>query len=126
MSEITGLVVGRKIVPLPSPQAELTGVAGIQGQIVCGYSLPALLGYASASEPLRWIALCDSPWQTGLAFPDLERFLEVSQASLHPAEATARSVHVQEVARIGNEARPVVSIASLLERIGRRISTRSA
>ena len=47
LSEIAGLHVGVRIVPVPSPAAQLLGIVGIRGMMSPVYDLAALLRYPS-------------------------------------------------------------------------------
>src|ERR1700675_3898235 len=67
LSEIAGLHVGVKIVPIPSPAAQLLGIVGIRGVMAPIYDLAALLGYPPAASP-RWIALARAAQPVGFAF----------------------------------------------------------
>ena len=109
VSDLSGLVSRRKVVPLPSGRVELLGVAGIRGSLVSVYGLAALLGYATATLETPWLALSGSPDPVALAFEELEGFLRVEAAELFGADTagSARS-HVREVVRVGKTTRGVI------------------
>ncbi len=110
-SEISGLIVGRKIVRLPSSVPELLGIAGVRGVLVPVYSLAALLGYSAENDEPRWLALCGTEDCIALAFGDFESYLRIPRENVYPAEQskTARS-HITHVARATDTVRAVVSI----------------
>lgn len=118
VSEITGLVQGRRIVPLPGPIPELLGIAGIRGEIVPVYSLATLLGHGPSGDAARWMVLCMSEDPVGLAFHDFESYLRVLPSDIHAAQSNGRARdHVEEVARAGHVIRSVVSIPSVIQTI---------
>ena len=84
-SEIARLHVGVKIVPVPSPVAQLLGIAAIRGMMAPIYDLAALLHYPPAANP-RWFVFARAPQPVGLAFETFESHLQASQSSLasHP------------------------------------------
>ncbi len=72
LSEVTGLLAGRRIVPLPSSVSSFLGIAGYRSLIIPVFDVAVLLGYPPASEP-RWIALAGtSELPIGLAFEHFE------------------------------------------------------
>jgi chemotaxis signal transduction protein len=114
--DITGLVVSRKIVPLPSRRSELLGIAGIRGSLVAVYSLAALLGYAVDSKSTAWLALAGAPPPVGLAFEEFEGFLRVRSGDVYAApSAEGTRPHAFEVVRVENQSRRVVDIPATLE-----------
>lgn len=121
VSEISGLIAGRKIVRLPSPVPELLGIAGVRGVLVPVYDLAALLGYSTEMEETRWLALCGTEDCIALAFSDFESYLRIPQAKVFPAEQdqTART-YVTHVARGTDMVRAVVSVPLLKTKIQER------
>jgi chemotaxis signal transduction protein len=115
VSELAGLVVDRKVAPLPSARTALSGVAGIRGALVPIYSLSSLLGYDARATPTRWLALCGRAEALGLAFDHLEGFLRIAQEDLYQAShVDASRPHLAEVVRIGTTTRRVVSTRSIM------------
>ncbi|MBI4559808.1 MAG: chemotaxis protein CheW [Candidatus Hydrogenedentes bacterium] len=120
MSETAGLLVDRKIVPLPSSRTEFLGVLGFRGEIVPVYDLGALLGYDERKAG-RWNALVRAENTIALAFGQFEGHAHVARGDIVPAERLGNGpVYIQEVARVGTIIRPIVSIAALLEAINKR------
>ena len=121
VSEICGLITGRKIVAFPTPIPELLGVTGIRGALVPVYSLAALLGYPAEAEGTRWLVLCGAEEPVALAFGDFEGYLRVALTSLHGVEQKdVPRTHVERVVRTTDMVRAVVDIPLLREAIRRR------
>ena len=119
--DITGLVVSRKIVPLPSRRSELLGIAGIRGSLVAVYSLAALLGYAADAKPTSWLALAGASSPVGLGFEDFEGFLRVRSGDVYAAPSTEGArPHVGEVVRVEHQSRRVVDVPATLEALAVR------
>src|ERR1700722_17800966 len=78
-SEIAGLHVGVEIVPVPSPVAQLLGIAAIRGIMAPIYDLAALLRYPPAANP-RWLIFARAAQPVGLAFEGFEQHLQASQS----------------------------------------------
>ena len=121
LSEIAGLHVGVKIVPVPSPAAQLLGIVGIRGMMAPVYDLAALLRYPPAPNP-RWFILARAPQPVGFAFETFESHLQVSQSSLangnsEDAGAGARKQHTRGSVRAAAAPRPIIHLASVLEMI---------
>ena len=121
-SEIAGLHVGVKIVPVPSPVAQLLGIAAIRGMMAPIYDLAALLRYPPAANP-RWFIFARAPQPVGLAFETFESHLQASQSSL---TADNREVggtvgpgqHLRGTVLAAGALRPIIHLASVLEMIG--------
>lgn len=69
-TDISGLVVDRKVVAVPSRCPEFLGLAGLKGALVPVYDLAALLGQKSTERP-RWLLLTAPPDRVALAFEQL-------------------------------------------------------
>jgi len=107
-----------KVVPLPGARSEMIGLAGIRGRLVAVYSLAALLGHGDA-EGWNWLAICGTGKALGLAFGDLEGYVQAPQADLYPAaEVDGARAHVSEVLRSENVTRIVVSTSSIIAMLG--------
>jgi chemotaxis signal transduction protein len=122
LSEIAGLHVGVKIVPVPSPVPQLLGIVGIRGMLVPIYDLAALLRYPPEANS-RWFVLARAPQPVGFAFETFESHLQVSQASLAGSNGedsgTAGTVqHMRGTVRAAGALRPIIHLASMLEMIG--------
>jgi chemotaxis signal transduction protein len=120
LRDVGGLFADKAITAMPSPLAELVGVAGFRGGVVPVYDLRALLGYP-ASEPTRWLVLVTP---IALAFDHFEGHLRVAPDAIAPAPPSERPGHVREVVRVTDGTRPLVHVGSLLEAIKKRIPQR--
>jgi chemotaxis signal transduction protein len=115
LSEVAGLTWPRKVVPLPSPVADLMGVMGFRGTVIPVYSLRSALGYPPG-EISRWLLLVRAEGLLGLAFDRYHGHLRISRGDFAEPEPTgARLHHVREVARTAAGLRAVLSISSLLQ-----------
>jgi purine-binding chemotaxis protein CheW len=85
LSEIVGLHADVKIVPVPSPVAQLLGIVGLRGMMAPVYDLAALLGYPPAASP-RWMVLAGASQSMGLAFDAFE-----AQTAKAKAQVVARA-----------------------------------
>ncbi len=119
VSETAGLFSDRKITRVPTPVAELRGVAGVRGVLVPVYDLAALLGYAAATAP-RWLMIAREA-SVAFAFDLFEGQLRVDQASIIVHDASARE-HVREVARVADVSRPIVHLPSVIAALAKRKS----
>jgi chemotaxis signal transduction protein len=122
LSEISGLYVSAKIVPVPSPVPQLLGIVGIRGMMAPIYDLAVLLRYPPESNS-RWFVLSRAPQPVGLAFATFESHLQVSQASL--AGGTREDAgggeflqHTRGAVRADEGLRPIIHLTSMLEMIG--------
>ena len=120
LSEIAGLHVGVRIVPVPSPAAQLLGIVGIRGMMAPIYDLAALLRYPPAITS-RWFVIARAPQPVGFAFEAFESHLK-SQASLGCSTAENASTGAGELTRGTVRAAgmqcPIIHLASILEMIG--------
>jgi chemotaxis signal transduction protein len=122
LSEIAGIYVGVKVVPVPSPVAQLLGIVGIRGMMVPIYDFATLLRYPPEANS-RWFVLARAPQPVGFKFETFESHLQVSQASLADSngEDSSRSGSVQRMrgtVRAAGALRPIIHLASMLEMIG--------
>jgi chemotaxis signal transduction protein len=122
MSEIAGLHVGVKIVPVPSPATQLLGIVGIRGMMAPIYDLAALLRYPPAANS-RWFVFARAPQPVGFAFEAFESHLQVSSASLangndDDAASGGTGQHVRGTVRGAGALRPIIQLASVLAMIG--------
>ncbi len=83
LSEVAGLLAGRRITPAPSAVPEFLGLVGFRGGIHTAYSLRGFLGYPSGDAP-RWIVLVKAGDLVGLAFDDYEGYQSVPERDLAP------------------------------------------
>lgn len=122
LSEISELFADKKVIPLPSQAADLLGIASFRGVLVAVYDLRILLGYPAGAPP-RWLALVadDMNMPFGLAFDQLDGYLDVLPEAVAPAQATEHTrQHLAETVTAAGSGRPVVSVSSILETIRQR------
>lgn len=121
VSEISGITTNREIVALPTHVSGLLGIAGIRGALIPVYSLPSLLGYDTAVEALRWLALCEAHESFALAFDAFEGYLRISIGQIYPAKrsetSSAQGTHLAQTA---GGTRAIVSIPLLTKTIQER------
>jgi chemotaxis signal transduction protein len=122
LSEIAGLHVDVKIVPVPSPTTQLLGVVGIRGAMAPIYDLAALLHYPPAAN-LRWFVFARAPQPVGFAFEAFESHLQVSPDSLSSgndddAGTGGTGRHVRGTVRAAGALRPIIHLAFVLAMIG--------
>jgi chemotaxis signal transduction protein len=121
LSEIAGLHVGVKIVPVPSPEAQLLGIVGIRGMMAPIYDLAAILRYPPLVNA-RWFVIARAPQPVGFAFEAFESHLQVGPTSLasgnHQNAGTGEAGrHLRGTVRDGGALRPIVHLASMMEMI---------
>ena len=120
-SAIAGLHVGLKIVPVPSPVAQLLGIAAIRGMMAPIYDLAALLHYPPAANP-RWFVFARAPQPVGLAFETFESHLQLPQSSVangngEDGTTVGAGQHLRGTLRAAGALRPIIHLASVLEMI---------
>lgn len=121
--EISGLIADVRITPVSTPISELLGIAGIRGSILPVYDLGAMLGHPAEATP-RWMAVAAGDAPVGLAFARFERHLRVrADAIVAGGRSDVAPRHLREVVQLEAGARPIVSVASVLETIANRVRT---
>lgn len=106
VSEISALVADKPVTPLPTPVAELLGLANAGGTVVPVYDLGALLGHQPTAGAPRWMVVARGATPVGLAFDQLDGHLRVTGTP--------------DVVTTGGQLRPIVSVPALLSRIAAR------
>lgn len=122
LTEISGLHVDKKVVPLPSACAELLGIASFRGALVPVYDLRVLLAYPAASVP-RWMVLLAAERPLGIAFDGFDGYLDVPREDV-AAERHADAAHpyANEIVRAGDAVRAVVHLPAVFEALSNRAS----
>ncbi|MBI4264652.1 MAG: chemotaxis protein CheW [Acidobacteria bacterium] len=117
MAEIASLHVDRPVTPLPGSAPELLGLTGLRGAMLPVYDLRVILGRAQGpTRTPRWLVV-DAQARAALAFDRFDAHLRVGRERLVPQRAHAASQYAQEVARMDDDVRPIVSVASVLDAI---------
>jgi chemotaxis signal transduction protein len=78
MSELAGVEVDRRTVPLPVHSRAVLGLCSVQGRLVPVFDLAALLDPTSPMTPARWLALHRDRELVGLAFEQLHGLRRVA------------------------------------------------
>jgi len=115
LADVSGLFVDRNVTWLPSPVAELLGIAGLRGTILPVYDLGMLLGHRRAAAP-RWL-LVAAATPVGLAFDGFDGYLSVRREAIVPASrGETLEPYVREMLR-AEITRSVIHLPSVLEAI---------
>ena len=121
--EMSGLMPGGRIVPVPGPLPELLGITAIKGGLVPAFSLGALLGYPQARELPSWLLLCGRDHdRVALGVDRFDRYTRLPHADISVADDPGDRQHVRELARTEAGICGVIDIGSVLEAIRRRIA----
>jgi chemotaxis signal transduction protein len=132
LSQIGALYADRPLTPLPSPVAELLGLASFRSELAPVYDLGALLGYGPRSTP-RWLVLAAPPQPVGFAFDlfeaqvavPVDRIFQVDRSanaeSAKAAGAPERTRrHLMDAAQTDDGVRPIIDLVSVAEQTRRR------
>ena len=121
LSDIVGIVAGRRVIPVPTVTLDLLGLAGLRGDVVSVFGLASILGYGQVPGSPRWMILCGAEEPIALAFSDFEGYLRLPKSSLHADEnlRTTRQ-YVNQVASTEAGARAVISIPLVVATIRNR------
>jgi chemotaxis signal transduction protein len=122
LSEISGLHVGLRIVPVPSAAAQLLGIVGVRGTMAPIYDLAALLGYPPVASP-RWVVFARARQAVGFGFETFETHMQVTDTALvlnkdDGAKRVVAGQHLQGTVRVGNVLRPIIHMASVVATLG--------
>jgi chemotaxis signal transduction protein len=118
-AEIAGLVTDRRVVPLPSSEPSLLGVASFRGRVVPVYDLAALLGHAARGAG-RWLLLVDGG-EAALSITMFEAQLSLAAGErMVAAQALASRPHLSGAVEAGGIVRPVADLPSVMNEIRKR------
>jgi purine-binding chemotaxis protein CheW len=87
-SQLSGLHLLPRLVPLPGSPATLLGLVGLRGQFVAVHDLAALLGLPSPEAP-RWLLLANDSRRLGLAAAGFEGQLRATREQLRAGGGTS-------------------------------------
>ncbi len=107
LTDIGGLSAARKVVPIASAIPEVLGLAGVRGNLVPVYSLSALLGYGTETEPPRWFVGCGASEPVAFGFAHLDGYVELATTEVHAGNAPRQYVQALAVSKKRLEKRPV-------------------
>ncbi len=114
LTEISSVVAGRPITPVPDAGVALLGFAGFRGAIVPVYDLHVLLGRAPCETP-RWLAMAAAA-PVVLAFETFDGHLRVAPDAVMPREGGEQADRlVREVVMVDGLARPIVHLPSIID-----------
>jgi chemotaxis signal transduction protein len=83
--DLAALARAHTIVPIPSADPGLLGLAGLKGRMIAVYSLAAMIGSpALTTGPEHWLVLCRGDDRIALAFSAAEGTLMVPSSDLCP------------------------------------------
>lgn len=124
IEDLAAVEAYRRATPLPGIAPGLLGLAGVRGQLVAAYDLGALLGCrpADAGGPearLRWLLLCASSPEVGLAIEEIEGYVRFSSADLHAGDGAERGQHVREALRHGGALLGLIDVPRTLGALAR-------
>ena len=103
LAGLLGIHVDRKIVPVPSTNPTLMGIAAFRGALTLVHDLRLLLGYPGSAQA-RWLALVAAAVPVGLAFDIFER-----QFTVAPDRVTGA---VPDAAPVGTDVQKAASAPS--------------
>jgi len=119
LSEVSALHRDRKVVPIPTREPALLGIAAFRGTLAPVYDFATLLGCTGGSSP-RCLILARGRAPVGLAFEALEGQRRVARDGIS-FPAHDGTGHAHGTVRIASSVRPLIHIASVVEAIARRI-----
>lgn len=118
-AEVAGLVADRRVIPLPTLEPALLGVASFRGRVLPVYDMSTLLGGA-ARPASRWLLLVGGG-ELALSVTSFEeQFSLPAGEQLAAAQALASRPHVRGVVQVRGKVRPVADLTSVLAEIRRR------
>jgi chemotaxis signal transduction protein len=90
VGDLAGLARVQTVVPIPTTDSRLLGLAGLKGRMAAVYSLAALIGSpALSTEAERWLVLCRFEKGIALAFTAAEGTRMVPSSELCPVSSGA-------------------------------------
>lgn len=115
--QLGGLMAAHRVVPVPSRQSELLGMAGAGGAPVAVFDLGALLGRRSSSAKVNWLALAGRDTAVALAFEGIAGQVEAAPASIYDGAVSTDCGALRRMVRTGSRVFPIVDVTSIVERI---------
>jgi purine-binding chemotaxis protein CheW len=117
LREVAGLFVDVPVTPLPGATRGLLGIAGFRGAAVPVYHLGTLIGAASGALA-RWVALTGGAEAVAFAFERFDGHARVASSAID--STTDPQGRAREIATLDDRRRPIVGLASVVERLERR------
>ncbi len=122
LSQVRGLLDGRRIVAVPSPAPALLGIVSARAEILPVYDLARLLGgeAGSVQAACPWLLLVDAPAPAALAFSRFEGHARVPAAPVGSDLDGRRRATIQ----LAGHSRAVIDPAVLEAAIRRQTQTK--
>jgi purine-binding chemotaxis protein CheW len=130
LSDVRGLLVDRRVVPLPATLPEFLGLTGVKGGVVPVWSLRALLGTGADHDQPRWMILVNGRGRgeiLALAFERFDGHLRVPREQLSERSPEAGDhdagdvVCIRHSVRTDDGPRGVLDVAAITDDIKRRL-----
>ncbi len=130
LSDVSGLLVDRRVVPLPATLPEFLGLTGVKGGVVPVWSLSALLGTGAEHDLPRWMILVNGRGRgdtLALAFERFDGHLRVPREQLCQPSSEARdhdargAVRIRHSVRTDDGPRAVLDVTAITDDIRRRL-----
>ena len=109
LATIASLHAQVEVVAIPTPAAELRGLAGVRNALLPVWDLAALIGLPRGRDPRR-VAIARGPAPIGLAFDEVEAHVRIATAELRHGALV-----------IAGARRALIDIARVLETIEARV-----
>lgn len=115
---VQALHADRKLVPVPSPRADLLGLVGLRGVVAPVYDLALLLGQPAQASP-RWLAHVRAPAPFAVGFDHFERHVRLPRAEL--AEASdGHAAFARASAKTEQGLLPIVDLLTIFQSVTRQ------
>lgn len=115
MSELGGVVQGRRLTPLPSPEPALLGLLGIRGTVVAAYDLASLLRLPRGATAPRCFATARDAPRIAIAFDEVLAHRRIAPDALHRAHDGRQGI-VEHAFRSGSTVIPLLVLPLLVDR----------
>jgi chemotaxis signal transduction protein len=114
LADISGLFVDKAITPLPSPVAELLGIAGFRGTVLPVFDLSRLLGGPKATAP-RWLVVA-AAGPIAFAFDGFGGYLRVRSDAIVAGDGLESAGRAGEILQ-DEIVRPMIYLATIVETV---------
>lgn len=127
MADISALSVNTKVVPVPTTDPSLLGIAGIRGQLVPVYALGYLLGHGVTRRERFWLGLVGGAEPIALALNELDGHLRAKRSDVFALERSATPHdHLRQALRVDKGVRYIVDISSIIGSVRHRAAEPAA
>ena len=118
LTDVCGLVTGKKVIPLPGPLAEFIGIVGLRGQIMPVYDLARLLGHLEGIRSLKWLILVGRAIPLALSVGSFDSYLRVRKDAISGHEDKGKAT--SEVIRTADAVRAIIRMQVVMDTISNR------